>query len=123
MRSFTPPSKIPLKEEVVRLTVAGVRTVESGFGGARFRGGVIVPIDIGVAMPRLGFSDVWDLLDRTDAATGNSSMARTTGFPCAILTRMLAHKVSIITGSTSGLGAATAARFAAGRNFPPADPV
>jgi saccharopine dehydrogenase-like NADP-dependent oxidoreductase len=33
---------------------------------------------------------VWDLLDRTDAVTGNSSMSRTTGFPCAIVTRMLA---------------------------------
>ncbi|MBD3867124.1 MAG: saccharopine dehydrogenase NADP-binding domain-containing protein [Acidobacteria bacterium] len=33
---------------------------------------------------------VWDLLDRTDTATGTSSMSRTTGFPCAIVTRMLA---------------------------------
>lgn len=34
---------------------------------------------------------VWDLFDRTDPATGNSSMARTTGFPCAIVARMLAR--------------------------------
>ncbi len=33
---------------------------------------------------------VWDLLDRTDPLSGVSSMARTTGFPCAIMTRMLA---------------------------------
>ena len=33
---------------------------------------------------------VFDLLDRTDAATGTTSMARTTGFPCAIVARMLA---------------------------------
>lgn len=33
---------------------------------------------------------VWDLLDRTDPETGNSSMSRTTGFPCAIVARMLA---------------------------------
>ena len=33
---------------------------------------------------------VWDLLDRTDPLSGASSMARTTGFPCAIVTRMLA---------------------------------
>lgn len=30
-----------------------------------------------------------DLLDRTDPVTGASSMARTTGFPCAIAARML----------------------------------
>ena len=33
---------------------------------------------------------LWDLLDRTDPVTGTSSMSRTTGFPCAIVTRMLA---------------------------------
>ena len=34
---------------------------------------------------------VWDLLDRTDPLSGVSSMSRTTGFPCAIVTRMLAE--------------------------------
>lgn len=33
----------------------------------------------------------WDLLDRTDPATGFTSMARTTGFPCAIAVRLLAR--------------------------------
>lgn len=32
----------------------------------------------------------YDLFDRTDTASGASSMARTTGFPCAIVARMLA---------------------------------
>jgi len=32
----------------------------------------------------------WNLLDTTDRETGVSSMARTTGFPCAIVARMLA---------------------------------
>ncbi|MBI5489936.1 MAG: saccharopine dehydrogenase NADP-binding domain-containing protein [Deltaproteobacteria bacterium] len=31
----------------------------------------------------------WDLLDRTDRATGETSMARTTGFPATIMARML----------------------------------
>lgn len=35
---------------------------------------------------------VYDLLDRTDPATGWTSMARTTGFPCAIMARALAEK-------------------------------
>jgi lysine 6-dehydrogenase len=32
----------------------------------------------------------WDLFDRTDVEGGDTSMARTTGFPCAIMTRHLA---------------------------------
>jgi len=35
----------------------------------------------------------WDLYDRTDPATGSTSMARTTGFPCAIAVRLLARGV------------------------------
>ena len=34
---------------------------------------------------------LFELTDRTDAKTGTTSMARTTGFPCAIVARMLAH--------------------------------
>jgi lysine 6-dehydrogenase len=33
----------------------------------------------------------WDLYDEADLATGYHSMARTTGFPCAIVARMLAR--------------------------------
>jgi saccharopine dehydrogenase-like NADP-dependent oxidoreductase len=33
----------------------------------------------------------WDLVDRYDAATSTSSMARTTAFPCAIAARLLAE--------------------------------
>jgi lysine 6-dehydrogenase len=33
----------------------------------------------------------WDLYDEADLATGFHSMARTTGFPCAIVARMLAR--------------------------------
>ncbi len=35
---------------------------------------------------------LYDLYDETDRATGLSSMARTTGFPCAIFARMLARR-------------------------------
>ncbi len=34
---------------------------------------------------------VFELADRTDRASGTTSMARTTGFPCAIVARMLAN--------------------------------
>jgi len=33
--------------------------------------------------------DVWDLLDRTDPVTRATSMARTTGYPCALAVRLL----------------------------------
>lgn len=33
----------------------------------------------------------YDLLDRTDRVTGATSMARTTGFPCAVVARLLAR--------------------------------
>lgn len=33
----------------------------------------------------------WDVLDHLDADTGTTSMARTTAFPCAIVTRLLAR--------------------------------
>ncbi|MFH1688927.1 MAG: ABC transporter permease [Candidatus Eisenbacteria bacterium] len=80
MRSFTPPSRLPLKEEIVRLKVVGVRGRAMGFGAARLRGGVTVPIDIGTSMPRLGFSDVWDLLDGSGETEGYGSVyVRTTG--------------------------------------------
>ena len=36
---------------------------------------------------------VWDLYDRTDPVTRATSMARTTGFPCAIVARLLAEGV------------------------------
>jgi lysine 6-dehydrogenase len=35
----------------------------------------------------------YDLLDETNAETGHSSMARTTGYPCAVVARMLAEGV------------------------------
>ncbi|HEX6850540.1 MAG TPA: saccharopine dehydrogenase C-terminal domain-containing protein [Candidatus Polarisedimenticolaceae bacterium] len=40
-----------------------------------------------------GVRDTWDLYDRTDPVSRATSMARTTGFPCAIVARLLAEKV------------------------------
>lgn len=44
-----------------------------------------------VEVHQRGKSRVWDLADRFDAASGTSSMARTTAFPCAIAARLLAE--------------------------------
>jgi lysine 6-dehydrogenase len=40
---------------------------------------------------RAGARLIFDLFDRTDAAAGITSMARTTGFPCAVVARLLAR--------------------------------
>ena len=39
-----------------------------------------------------GETIVWDLLDRTDPETGDTSMARTSGFPASIVARLLASR-------------------------------
>lgn len=80
MTTFAPPARLPMKEQVIRLKVVGVRARGTGFGRARLRGGVTVPIDIGASMPRLGFSDVWDLLDSSGESEGYGSVyVRTSG--------------------------------------------
>jgi saccharopine dehydrogenase-like NADP-dependent oxidoreductase len=48
---------------------------------------VVLGRDVGGVSRRLTF----ELLDRTDPATGTTSMARTTGFPCAVMVAMLAR--------------------------------
>jgi saccharopine dehydrogenase-like NADP-dependent oxidoreductase len=40
----------------------------------------------------------WDVLDRYDVATGTTSMARTTAFPCAIVARLLAQGGQVAPG-------------------------
>lgn len=50
---------------------------------------------------------VFDLYDETDCATGTSSMARTTAFPCTIVARMIAE------GTIRGPGVLPPERFAA----------
>ncbi|MBN2566205.1 MAG: ABC transporter permease, partial [Candidatus Eisenbacteria bacterium] len=74
MRTLAPPSRLPLREETVRLRVVGLRGRSSGFGIGRFSGGIIVPIETAASMPHLGFSDVWDLLDTSSEAGGYESI-------------------------------------------------
>ncbi len=46
----------------------------------------------------MGRRFTWDLYDEYDAASGMSSMARTTGFPAAIMARLLARKEVTLQG-------------------------
>jgi putative ABC transport system permease protein len=74
MRTLSPPSRLPLREETVTLRIVGIRGRSSGFGVSRFGSGVVVPIETGNAMPRLGFSSVWDLLDEDGEGGGYGSV-------------------------------------------------
>jgi putative ABC transport system permease protein len=74
MRTLSPPSKLPLREEATRLRIVGIRDRPSGFGLSRFGRGIIVPLETGAAMPHLGFSSVRELLDDSGGAGGYGSV-------------------------------------------------
>jgi len=79
MRTFSAPSSVPLREEVSMLEVVGLRGRQSGFGVARFGSGIFVPLETAAAMPRLGFTSVWELLDSSGEDPGYESIyVRTT---------------------------------------------
>jgi len=49
----------------------------------------VMHVEVGGIKDGKNVKHVYDLLDKTDIATDTSSMARTTGFPCAIVARIL----------------------------------
>jgi putative ABC transport system permease protein len=80
MRTSSPPTSIPLREEVVGLKVVGVLGRPSGFGSSRFRAGVFAPIRTAQSIPRLGFTSIRELLDRQGDEQGYQSIyVRTSG--------------------------------------------
>jgi putative ABC transport system permease protein len=52
----------PFTESVTEFTVGGIIRRQSQFTDGKFSGGVFVPAKAAQAIPRLGFSSVWDLL-------------------------------------------------------------
>jgi putative ABC transport system permease protein len=74
MRTLAPPSSLPLREETTRLRIVGVVGGSSAFNVGRFGRGIVVPTETAAAMPRLGFSSVWDLLDDEGAPGGYESV-------------------------------------------------
>jgi putative ABC transport system permease protein len=54
--------RVPLRKEEVTLTIVGIRERPSGFGVGRFAGGIIVPTGTAEEIPRLGFTNVRELL-------------------------------------------------------------
>jgi putative ABC transport system permease protein len=58
--------RMPIREVETPLRVVGVRGRSTGFGIGRFAGGVIIPFVTAADVPRLGFTNVWELLRSSD---------------------------------------------------------
>jgi putative ABC transport system permease protein len=67
--------RMPVREEVTTLKVAGILGKPTGFGVGALAGGVIIPSATAGAIPRLGFSNVWELLSSSGNAAGYPSVS------------------------------------------------
>jgi putative ABC transport system permease protein len=68
------PSRVPLREETVTLTVVGIQTLPTGFGGDRLQSGILVPVTTAQSIPRLGFNSIWEVLGRSGEGEGYPSL-------------------------------------------------
>ncbi len=68
------PSSMPLREETVTLTVVGIQTLPTGFGGDRLQSGILVPMTTAQSIPRLGFNSIWEVLGRSGDGEGYPSL-------------------------------------------------
>ncbi|MFC1501840.1 ABC transporter permease [bacterium] len=67
-------AKPPVKETTTILRIGGIQKKPSGFETGQFRSGIIAPMKTAENIPRLGFTNVWDLMKRNDHADGYSSL-------------------------------------------------
>jgi len=73
---------LPLRQEVVSLTIVGIQTRPTGFQAMRLAGGLLAPPGTVEKIPRIGFSSVWELLDGDGDGGGYPAIhvrARTAG--------------------------------------------
>jgi len=68
------PSRMPLREETVTLTVVGIQTTPGSFVSDRLQSGVLVPTETANGIPRLGFTSIWEVLGRDADAGGYPSL-------------------------------------------------
>ena len=61
--------RMPVRGVETTLRVVGIRGRSTGFGVGRFAGGVIIPFGTAADVPRLGFTDVWELLRSPEGPT------------------------------------------------------
>ncbi len=67
------PSNLPVRDDTTRLTICGVRENVSSFEMQQYKN-LIAPIKTVQKIPHLGFSSVWDLLNRDKKGSGFSSV-------------------------------------------------
>lgn len=66
----------PFNETVTELTICGILKRSDPFTNIRFRGGIIIPTKTAGAIPKLGFSSIWELFDKKQKGTYNSFYVR-----------------------------------------------
>jgi putative ABC transport system permease protein len=62
MFGFMRTGRMPIAESVTAFRICGILKRASNFSDNQLAGGIIAPIKAAEAIPRLGFSSVWDLL-------------------------------------------------------------
>jgi ABC-type antimicrobial peptide transport system permease subunit len=68
--------RMPVSESSTEFRIAGIIRTSTAFSNPELKGGVIVPLRAAEAIPRLGFSSVWDLLGGGGHGTYNSIYVR-----------------------------------------------
>ena len=66
--------EMPFDEIVNEYKICGILKKASSFGSNFFRGGVIIPVKTAEEIPRLGFSSVWELLNKKQKKGSYSSI-------------------------------------------------
>nr|NQU94393.1 ABC transporter permease [Bacteroidota bacterium] len=66
--------ELPFDETLVELKICGIMKRASQFGTNIFSGNIVIPVQTAEKIPKLGFSSVWDILDRKTRAGTYSSI-------------------------------------------------
>ncbi len=74
MAALSGGEDLPITRVATRLRIAGVAKQSDGFGQGMFESGAILPMETAESLPRLGFSSVWDLLNRTGGTESYGSV-------------------------------------------------
>jgi putative ABC transport system permease protein len=72
--SFSRSLHAPFKEHTTRMKIIGIQEKTTEFNKSRHLSDCIIPLKTAEKIPRLGFSNVWDLLDRKHKMEGHASV-------------------------------------------------
>jgi putative ABC transport system permease protein len=73
--AFGGRSGVPVKETVTRLTIVGIEPGREPFEGPYRDRGILLPLATARTIPQMGFSSVWELLQRSGRESGYASLA------------------------------------------------